>query len=273
MKSDQVISVLGCGWLGLPLAQMLVSEGYVVKGSTTQESKLEEFKNKGIILSLIRCDPDVQGRNAADFFCADVLVVTLPFKRSFNDPSQYQKQIDSVIACVLKTGQIKFVIFTSSTSVYPSRCEDAREDAVFVPDSPRAKVLWQIERNLMNHPGFASTVVRFAGLFGPGREIGRFLAQKKDLRNPDHPVNLIHQDDAARVLFSVIERNIRVEIINACGDEHPTRKELYTKAALAKGLPSPEFSNVNDGNGKIVNNAKLKRLLPGWIFSRRLLDA
>ncbi len=273
MRSDQVIGVLGCGWLGLPLAQMLVSEGYVVKGSTTNEKKLEELEGKGVVPFLVRCDPDVQGRNTADFFCADVLVLTLPFKRSFNDPSQYQKQIDSVIAWVMKAGRIKFVIFTSSTSVYPSHMEDAREDAVFLPDSPRAKVLWQIEQDLLNHPGFASTIVRLAGLFGPDREIGQFLAQKKDLQNPNHPVNLIHQDDASRVLFSVIECNICGEIINACGDEHPTRKELYTKAALVKGLPPPEFSDVNEGKGKIVNNAKLKRLLPGWSFSRRLLDA
>ena len=37
----ETITILGCGWLGLPLAQTLVKEGYSVKGSTTTEDKLE----------------------------------------------------------------------------------------------------------------------------------------------------------------------------------------------------------------------------------------
>ena len=28
--------ILGCGWLGLPLAQQLVEDGHIVRGSTTQ---------------------------------------------------------------------------------------------------------------------------------------------------------------------------------------------------------------------------------------------
>ena len=34
------ISILGCGWLGLPLAQQLVHEGYQIHGATTSEKKL-----------------------------------------------------------------------------------------------------------------------------------------------------------------------------------------------------------------------------------------
>lgn len=30
------VSILGCGWLGLPLAEQLLAEGYSVKGSTTR---------------------------------------------------------------------------------------------------------------------------------------------------------------------------------------------------------------------------------------------
>ena len=45
---NKKISILGCGWLGLPLAKSLLSKGYEVKGSTTSESKLEVLKNAGI---------------------------------------------------------------------------------------------------------------------------------------------------------------------------------------------------------------------------------
>ena len=35
-----VISIIGCGWLGLPLARELVRNGHIVNGSTTREEKI-----------------------------------------------------------------------------------------------------------------------------------------------------------------------------------------------------------------------------------------
>ncbi|WP_321539617.1 NAD(P)-binding domain-containing protein [Flavobacterium piscinae] len=42
------ISILGCGWLGMPLAKHLLQKGYSIKGSTTTETKLELLQNEGI---------------------------------------------------------------------------------------------------------------------------------------------------------------------------------------------------------------------------------
>ena len=42
------ISILGCGWLGLPLAKSLIEKGFSIKGSTTSEEKLQVLQNAGI---------------------------------------------------------------------------------------------------------------------------------------------------------------------------------------------------------------------------------
>ncbi|WP_396187155.1 hypothetical protein [Flavobacterium sp.] len=42
------ISILGCGWLGLPLAKALLENGFAVKGSTTSQEKLSVLENSGI---------------------------------------------------------------------------------------------------------------------------------------------------------------------------------------------------------------------------------
>ncbi|MDC1274067.1 SDR family NAD(P)-dependent oxidoreductase, partial [Flavobacteriaceae bacterium] len=39
MNQDK-IGIIGCGWLGLPLAKSLISNNYKVKGSTTRKNKL-----------------------------------------------------------------------------------------------------------------------------------------------------------------------------------------------------------------------------------------
>ena len=41
MKS---VSILGCGWLGKPMAVSLLREGFSVKGSTTSEIKIQELE-------------------------------------------------------------------------------------------------------------------------------------------------------------------------------------------------------------------------------------
>ena len=47
------ISILGCGWLGEPLAISLLEAGYSVKGSTTTESKLATLEASQIEAYLI----------------------------------------------------------------------------------------------------------------------------------------------------------------------------------------------------------------------------
>ena len=46
--SQNKIGIIGCGWLGLPLAKMFVSNNYKVKGSTTSKEKIEILKKEGI---------------------------------------------------------------------------------------------------------------------------------------------------------------------------------------------------------------------------------
>ena len=46
--SQNKIGIIGCGWLGLPLAKEFVSNNYKVKGSTTTKEKLEILENEGI---------------------------------------------------------------------------------------------------------------------------------------------------------------------------------------------------------------------------------
>ena len=50
------ISLLGCGWLGLPLAKALLTNDFYVKGSTTSEEKLSTLKSFGIDPFLIALD-------------------------------------------------------------------------------------------------------------------------------------------------------------------------------------------------------------------------
>lgn len=255
------VSILGCGWLGEPLAKQLVHNSYPVKGSTTTPERLPLLKKDGIDAYLLTCRPKLTGEGIKDFFQAQVLVVTLPFRRDLEDPHYYLYQLQSVVKHAADS-PVEFVVFTSSTSVYPKNTELAREDQSIVADNERSQVLLEAEQLFLSNRKFATTVIRFAGLYGGGRLVGRFLAGQDNLPDGNRPVNLIHRDDAVGIIGQVITQNFRGEILNACSDAHPTRKELYSKAAHVLGLPPPTFRDTpEDATRKIVSNEKLKQKL------------
>jgi len=256
----QSISIFGCGWLGLPLAQHLLALGFVVKGSSTTKENLVLLQESQIKPFHIVLSPELRGNDADLFFQSKILFLNIPFRRNLKRPVYYKQQIDAVIPYI-NASPIEFVIFASSTSVYRASVKEAVEDTAIVADNPRCEVLQSIEQDLLGQQGFKTTVIRFAGLYGGNRKIGRMLAGRTGLGEAQAPVNLIHLDDCIEIVTRIIQQDTRGEIFNAVSDGHPTRKELYRKAALHYHFEPPEFIDQPQTRVKIVSNTKVKRQL------------
>lgn len=91
------ISILGCGWLGLPLARTLLERGHHVKGSTTREEKLATLEESGIDPYLIRFSPEINENYQPDFFDSEVLIVNIPPKRNEEVTETYSRDRKSVV--------------------------------------------------------------------------------------------------------------------------------------------------------------------------------
>lgn len=264
------ISILGCGWLGLPLGRHLVDEGYHVKGSTTTGGKVDTLRRAGIEPYRIELNPDWTGEDVEEFLDADLLFFNVPPPRRRDDLRTYHlRQIDAVRDAVAAS-PIDWIIFASSTSVYPRVDRVVTEDDVpfdseAVEGSRRTsgEVLQEAEQRLHDAASFDTTVIRFAGLYGGDRHPGRFLAGRTNVSGGDAPVNLIHRDDCIGIVTAIIEQEARGEVFNACADRHPTRRTMYTAAAEAMGLEPPTFEP--GGTNKVVSNEKVKREL-GYTF-------
>lgn len=239
------ISILGCGWLGKPLSISLINQGFIIKGSTTSEVKLGEFKEIGIIPFLISLD--YLTHNISAFLDSEILIVALPSK----DIEGFKNLI-----CHVEKSTIKKVIFISSTSVYGNSEDVVTEEAETLPS-----VLTTIEMLFKNSTHFETTIIRFAGLFGFTRKPGNFFSKGRKIPNPDGFVNMIHQDDCIQLIEKIIEKNTWNQIFNGCADTHPTRREFYTKSTLDIGLENPEFEDVKILQKKIISNKKSKEIL------------
>lgn len=261
MEQQQTISILGCGWLGLPLASRLVKKGYIVKGSTQTAEKLSLLHQHKIVPFLIEVQKKIKGTNLNQFFSSDILIINIPPGRKRKDVARsHPQQINAIIEKAIQ-GSTKKVLFISSTSVYGNVNRLVTEADEPQPETNSGIALVKAESLLVGTSNFETTILRFGGLVGPNRLAGRFLAGKKDIPNGQAPVNMIHLDDCIHIVEHIIEQDCWGYLFNACADEHPSRAEFYVSQALKQGLEVPEFSSEAIFSYKEVSNYKLKQQL------------
>ena len=257
------ISILGCGWLGQPLALNLLESNHQVKGSTTTQSKITKLKKAGIDPYLIELNPELKCKDCESFWDSDVLVLNIPPGRGRDNITDYHSaQIQAVIDR-LGSSPINQVVFVSSTSVYPELPGVVVETDAIEGKAGRdsGNALIEAEKMLAQEKSFETTVLRFGGLYGYDRHPAKYLSGKENLDKARAPINLIHQDDCIQIIKKIIEDNITGEVFNAVADGHPPRELYYTEAAKAMDLEPPTFRKDNKSNYKVVSNRKLKEKL------------
>ncbi|UUC46142.1 SDR family oxidoreductase [Flavobacterium cerinum] len=255
------IAILGCGWLGLPLAKSLIQLGYSINGSTTSAAKLSLLQESNIVPFLIHCtEKQVEGDWETFLSGKDILIIDIPPKLRGEHRENFVAKIQTLISCIVKT-TITNVIFISSTSVYPDTDSEITEETFLQPDAENGRQLLEAETLLKDNTNFKTTIIRFGGLIGKDRNPVKYLAGKENIENPDSPINFIHQDDCIGIISAVIEKEIWNETFNAVTPFHPTRENYYTQKAIEYGLPIPKFNHQNPSSQKIIRSDKLQRIL------------
>lgn len=256
MAVKRIISLLGCGWLGFPLAKSLISKGFRIKASTTSVLKLEVLEQEGIDPYLVQYSSELPLPDLTGLLEADILIITIPpARRDPNGFANYQKMIESV--CMhLEHSQLSKVILCSSTSVYADSNQVLDEFSPIFPETESGSLMAEAEGHLL-HQKIPVVCLRLAGLIGPDRMPGKFFAGKSFIPNGLSPVNLIHLNDVIGIIENVIRKGETKGIFNCCAPSHPTRKEFYTLAAERESLKKPDFV-AEKKSWKIVTSARLK---------------
>lgn len=259
------ISILGAGWLGLPLGEALVKKGYEVRGSTTRKERLDALSRTGMHAHELHVGDTVRGENLEGFFEGDLLILNIPpGRRNENVESYHPEQIRQVMRQV-REGNMRYLLFVSSTGVYGNSGNVVTEDDPPSPDRPSGKALVEVEKYLRRQKGINLTVLRPAGLLGGERKAGAWLAGKKEIPGGNRRVNLVHLDDCIGVILAIIEQGAWGETFNLCADAHPTRREFYSAMALKEGFEAPRFADDGSSRSKIIANDKVKQRL-GYRF-------
>ncbi|GAB3765259.1 SDR family oxidoreductase [Spirosoma pomorum] len=241
----------------MPLAERLISENYIIKGSTTTQDKLAVMKDKGIQPYILKFDPKPVGDLSA-LLDTDAIVILIPPRAGKMGDDFYPEEIKQLAQEIEKIS-IKQVVLVSSTSVYPENNQVAVEEDVVEPSQSAAPAIVQAEKAILAlQPNWDVTVVRFGGLLGYDRIPGKYIAGRT-VDTGAVPVNYIHQDDAVGVLLTILKEK-STGVFNAVAPEHPLRKDIYQKSCTEFGYEQPTFVEPEiPVHYKVISAEKLKK--------------
>lgn len=252
------IGILGCGWLGFPLAKALIKDHYIVKGTTSTPQKMDVLLEAGIDPFLISLGENGITGDLEDFVKdLNTLIINIPPNLRGSKRESYIHKIQHLGRAIRNTS-LKNCIFISSTSVYGDISGAATELTLPRPNSESGQQLLAAEGIIKQMAGLDTTIIRFGGLIGPDRHPINQLAGRKDLLNGNERINLIHLDDCIGLIKTILLENHWNRTINGVYPHHPTKKEYYTSEALKKGLFPPSYSpSPAEKEHKTIENSPL----------------
>ncbi len=166
-------------------------------------------------------------------------------------------------------GSVTKLVYASSTGVYgQADGEWVDESSPTFPQHESGKVCLEAEEQVLAwakaRDDFGSaTVLRFAGLYGPGRVVRRPAIERGEPieGDPLKFLNLIHIDDAAQATSAALAAT-PADSIYLIGDDRPvTRLEYYSELAMLLGAPEPRFDPPRPGSLESARDATSKRVI------------
>lgn len=249
MEEKLNIGIIGCGWLGLKAAQKLGALTPYISCITSSKERIKELTDEGVTPTFL----DLNDNDDSSLFdwleYKDVVLVSI-------SPSK----LNNYTTVISKIGKMlngeQKMVFVSSTSVYDNKYTVVDELSSLSPSKRSGSTLIDTEKALYKTLQKRLTILRMAGLVGGDRQPINYLAGKKNVKGRKHPINFIHQEDAAQLICHVLNYQIFGQIINGVAGQHPTKEKYYPFVAEVFNLPSVDFDLSDLSQGKIVSNYK-----------------
>ena len=260
------ILIVGSGDIGGGLALELAAEGHQVWGMRRSEQAVGAgvttiTADVAEVESLIGTIPE-----ALDYLLYSV--ASPDFSEEGYD-KYYVSGMRHILALLKQVGaQPKRIFFVSSTSVYPHHDGSwVDETSVTEPSAFSGRKMLEAEQVLLGSD-FASTVVRFSGIYGPGRT--RLIKQAQGGGHcdpePDMWTNRIHRDDCIGALKFLLEQDMQgtpLDDLYLGTDPEPTPLFAileWLKERIGDVEPDHDVPNVSRRGSKRCSSERLQAL-------------
>lgn len=254
---DTQISIIGLGWLGMPLAKYLKTLNFKIKGSSTSSEKAKQLNEHNLtVYKVLFTENNIEGNIKECLEGSKILILNTPPGLRKNPKSNYVAKIKQLIPHI-ETSSITKVIFIGSTTVFLDTINFLNITNSTNPSgtSNAAKQLIEVEQLLINNPKFDTTILRFSGLVDERRHPATMLSKRKQIPNPEAPVNLIHREDCIGIISKIIKLQKWNKIYNASYPIHTQKADYYNNICLQKKLPLPNYNYELPSKGKIIDGS------------------
>lgn len=266
--------IVGCGYLGERLGRHLRHQGDQVVGTVRSARRAEFIESLGISPLIADVLDPASLRQLPH---AERVFHCVGFDRSAGSTMRtvYVDGLSNVLQALPRS--VTRLVYASSTGVYgqtEGEWVDELSPAEATHESGRVCLeAEQLVRNWAkaNEPSASAVILRFAGLYGPGRAVRRSLLERGEVipGDPQKYLNLIHIDDAAQAAAAALAASLPDPLYIVTDDRPVTREEYYTRMASLLGTPAPIFGppavgepeSARDATNKKLSNRLIKRSL------------
>lgn len=258
MSAPLKIAVLGCGYVGAEFARQARAAGHDVLGIVRSEASRDQLRAEGLVAEAF----DLQSGDWSVLpkrFDAVVYAASTGGGGPEAYALAYDVGVRRALAWARAVGASGFV-FTSSTGVYRQDDGGVVEETSPVGGAPTADAILGGEHAVLTS-GFAQArVLRFGGLYGPGRH--HLVDQLRRGDNViggrvDHFINYLHRDDAAAaILAAIVGGPVGARVYNV-GDGNPVTKEALAKwVAKRLGGAAPIFDPAAPAGPRVAKGGR-----------------
>lgn len=259
------ILIVGCGAIGQELARVLTEAGHDVTGLKRNPplNNRERFKY---------VKADITSASEISTLDTDFehvyFIVSADSRNESSYHDVYVRGMGNLLNHFAHMGSQAPWVFVSSTSIY-AQCQGewVDEDSPTLPSKPSSLKIVEAEQKLLAiNPN--NVIVRFSGIYGPGREYLLKMAQQAPAiqQDPAYYTNRIHQRDCVAVLAYLLEQRLAGVKLKQCylaSDDDPA--PLWEVVSWLAGhmhcsLPIAKVGQNDVDMNKRCRNNRLKAL-------------
>lgn len=234
-----------CDYLGHALSQS--NENWILSGTTRNEEKIHDLKNRGVQAHLFDyhnplIDP-LYFLNGA----THILISTPPDDNG--DPSFLAHHDD-----ILNIPSVEWVGYLSTTGVYGDRNgAQVDETSEVKPTSKRGSRRVKAEEqwlSLHENHNLPVHIFRLAGIYGPGRSaldtVRAGVARR--INKPGHSFGRIHVEDIAQTLIASMRSPNPGSVYNICDNQPAPSHLVIEEACTLLGRTVPPLVDFDDAD-------------------------
>lgn len=233
------ILILGCGWAGKITAELFLENGFEVWGTTTQEDRITELKEKGIhpiLLDFTKDNSTDKELTELQYHNFNLILISVPVRRN-EETLHCLRKFERLAAFVSKL-KAQQIIYLSSIGVYEAINGSITEESQVKEDGNIFLIEELLKRSLDK-----LVIVRLGGLFGFGRIPGRYFSNKVCTVGQEK-ANYVHGTDVAHSILEIWKRGVSNDIFNVVAPIHPLKKDIYKKMAEKYDFQSVLYSDA-----------------------------